>query len=58
MEQEDTTHTKGIVIKQSRKAGDPIVKGASITITVAKEPEQDATDPSDTDTPCTTPGLC
>jgi len=58
VEQEDTTHTKGIVIKQSRKAGDPIVKGASITITVAKEPEQDATDPSDTDTPCTTPGLC
>lgn len=39
VEQEDTTHTKGIVIKQSRKAGDPIVRGAGITITVAKEPE-------------------
>lgn len=43
VEQEDTTHTKGIVIKQSRKAGDPIIKGASITITVAKEPEEDKT---------------
>lgn len=41
VEQEDTTHTKGIVIKQSRKAGDPIVRGAGITITVAKEPTTD-----------------
>lgn len=40
VEQEDTTHTAGIVIKQSRKAGDPIIKGAGITITVAKEPEK------------------
>lgn len=45
VEQEDTTHTKGIVIKQSRKAGDPIIKGAGITITVAKEPEKKDQDP-------------
>lgn len=45
VEQEDTTHTKGIVIKQSRKAGDPIIKGAGITITVAKEPEKKNEEP-------------
>lgn len=40
VEQEDSTHTAGVVIRQSRKAGDPIVKNASITITVAKEPKK------------------
>lgn len=41
VEQEDSTHTPGIVIKQSRKAGDPIIRSAGITITVAKEPAKD-----------------
>lgn len=59
-EQEDTTHTKGIVIKQSRNAGDPIVRGASIRIWVAKEPENKTDDdPADKkDDTCATPGLC
>lgn len=59
VEQEDTTHTKGLVIKQSRKAGDPIIKGASITITIAKEPEEKNTEGTSSDEePCATPGLC
>lgn len=59
VEQVDTTHTKGTVIKQSRKAGDPIIKGASITITIAKEQEETPEeDPSKEDDTCATPGLC
>lgn len=64
VEQVDTTHTKGTVIKQSRKAGDPIIRGVTITITVAKEADKDPEDPTKpkdpdaTDEPCTTPGLC
>ncbi len=46
VEQADTTHTPGTVIKQSRKAGDPIVRGVSITITVAKAPEQEGNKPN------------
>ncbi|MCI8575409.1 MAG: Stk1 family PASTA domain-containing Ser/Thr kinase [Bacilli bacterium] len=57
IEKEDTTHTKGSIIYQSRKAGDPIVRGASITIHVAVEPKTDD-DEDKTDEPiCTTPGL-
>ena len=59
IEKEDTTHTKGTVIYQSRKPGDPIVRGISITIHVAVEPS--SKEPEDDDTPdepiCTTPGL-
>lgn len=58
IEKEDTTHTKGIVIEQSRKPGDPIVRGAGITITVAKEPAPKEPDDDNPDEPiCTTPGL-
>jgi len=59
VEQEDTTHTKGTVIKQSRKAGDPIVRGANITITIATEKEEPNEDenPNPDDPLCTT-GLC
>ena len=37
VEVEDSTHTPGIVIKQSRAEGSTIASGSSITITVAKE---------------------
>lgn len=58
VEQEDTTHAKGTILKQSRKAGDPIINGASITITVAIEKKSDSEDPETPEDPCTTPGLC
>ena len=38
-EQEDSAHSPGTVIGQSREAGSSIQSGASITITVAKTPE-------------------
>lgn len=57
IEKEDTTHTKGAVIYQSRKAGDPIVRGASITIHVAVEPKEPDPDDSSDEPICTTPGL-
>ncbi len=60
IEKEDTTHTKDTVIYQSRKAGDPIVRGASITIHVAKEPSKDIEDDPNKEPvdDCPTPGLC
>lgn len=57
IEKEDTTHTKGAVIYQSRKVGDPIVRGASITIHVAVEPKEPEPDDSSDEPICTTPGL-
>jgi len=57
IEKEDTTHTKGTIIYQSRKAGDPIVRGASITIHVAVEPKVDEPDDKTDEPICTTPGL-
>ena len=59
IEKEDTVHTKGTVFWQSRKAGDPIVRGVEIIIHVAKEPApKDPDDEKDPDEPiCTTPGL-
>ena len=54
VEQVDTTKTKGTVIKQSRKAGDPIIRGAGITITIAKEAEpKDETDDPNSNVLCT-----
>ncbi len=49
VEQVDTTKAKGTIIKQSRKAGDPIIRGAGITITVAKEASDldESDDPKD-----------
>ena len=58
VEQVDTTHAKGTVIKQTRKAGDPIIRGASITITVASESTDNPDSPNGGEDPCTTPGLC
>ena len=59
VEQEDATHTPGIVINQSRPKGDRIVSGASITVTVAKKPETTTGDGdvADEET-CEESGLC
>jgi len=60
-ELEDTQHAKGTVIRQSREAGDPIIKGASIRIWVAKEPDtknEDDDPGTKQDDTCATPGLC
>ena len=59
VEQEDATHTPGIVINQSRPKGDRIVSGASITVTVAKKPKTTTGDGdvADEET-CEESGLC
>ena len=56
-EQEDSTHTPGIVIAQSREKGTRIVSGASITVTVAVAPESSDEGPATGDT-CEESGLC
>ena len=56
-EQEDSTHTPGIVIAQSREKGTRIVSGASITVTVAVAPESSEEGPATGDT-CEESGLC
>ena len=56
-EQEDSTHTPGIVIAQSREKGTRIVSGASITVTVAVAPESSDEGPATEDT-CEESGLC
>ncbi len=56
-EQEDSTHTPGIVIAQSREKGKRIVSGASITVTVAVAPESSDEGPATEDT-CEESGLC
>ena len=61
VEQEDSTHTPGIVINQSREKGSRIVSGTSITVTVAKKPESSSDegegDVADEET-CEESGLC
>lgn len=61
VEQEDSTHTPGIVINQSREKGSRIVSGTSITVTVAKKPESSSGegegDVADEET-CEESGLC
>lgn len=42
-EREDSTHSEGIVLEQSRNAGDLIKRGTSITIIVAKKPSKPST---------------
>ncbi len=56
-EQEDSTHTPGIVIAQSREKGTRIVSGASITVTVAVAPTGSEEGPATGDT-CEESGLC
>ena len=56
-EQEDNTHTPGIVIAQSREKGTRIVNGASITVTVAVAPKSGEEGPATGDT-CEESGLC
>ena len=56
-EQEDSTHTPGIVIAQNREKGKRIVSGASITVTVAVAPESSDEGPATEDT-CEESGLC
>ena len=56
-EQEDSTHTPGIVIVQSREKGTRIVSGASITVTVAVAPTGSEEGPATGDT-CEESGLC
>ncbi len=56
VEQEDSEHSPGIVIGQSRKKGDRIVSGASIVITVAKKSDT-AEEPASPDS-CEESGLC
>ena len=66
VEQEDSTHSPGIVIAQNRASGSPIQNNTSITVTVAKAPttsssdddEDDNTDSSTEDTTDNCGGLC
>jgi len=55
VEQEDSKHTAGIVIGQSREKGSRIVKGTSITITVAKKSQTEEKPEIDE---CEETGLC
>ena len=49
--QETTAYEEGKIIDQSRAAGSPIVKGQTLTVTVAKKPkEQKPSTPSTPDT--------
>lgn len=45
-EEETVAYDEGKVIRQSRAAGSPIISGASITVTVAKKPVTQPTDPN------------
>lgn len=54
--QETTQYEEGKVISQSRSVGSPIVKGTSLTVTIAKKPvEKPKPTPTPSPTPSTTP---
>lgn len=42
-EEETTAYEEGKVIRQSRAAGSPIIKNATITVTIAKKPKETIT---------------
>ena len=44
-EEETEAYEEGKVIRQSRAAGSPIIRGATITVTIAKKPVEQATYP-------------
>ena len=47
--QETTAYEEGKIIDQSRAAGSPIVKGQTLTVTIAQKPKQNPTTPSTDD---------
>lgn len=44
--QETTAYEEGKIIDQSRAAGSPIVKGQTLTVTIAQKPKQTTTPPT------------
>ena len=47
--QETTAYEEGKIIDQSRAAGSPIVKGQTLTVTIAQKPKQTMTPSTDDD---------